>query len=368
VNRQTRIRTWVPPLALALVLLGAAAEATDGADDRFVAGYATAVLQREFRLAAPSLRVRDGVVRLDAADLAGADTAAVTRALTSVPGVVRVEIAKAGAPASAAPSAPGARRSSPAAPAATGFLPGADLFRPLVADPRWPHLSVSRQSYLRGRGLGDVLAASFGETVPVYRDEWRSGTLWELGLFGAVFAILDLDTPSWDLVNADYVLGGFGAARRGAVSGLVRLFHQSSHLGDELVLHHPIERVNLSYEALDVKLSWDVTDALRLYGGAGVLLRREPDDLGRGSLQAGAELRGPRVFGRVRPILAGDLQSRELNDWSPDLSLRTGLLLEGDVEGRSLQLLLEYFNGHSPNGQFLRESVEYLGLGLHLHF
>jgi hypothetical protein len=33
-----------------------------------------------------------------------------------------------------------------------------------------------------------------------------------------------------------------------------------------------------------------------------------------------------------------------------------------------VQLLQEYFSGHSPNGQFFREKIEYFGLGAHVHF
>jgi len=35
---------------------------------------------------------------------------------------------------------------------------------------------------------------------------------------------------------------------------------------------------------------------------------------------------------------------------------------------RNLQILLEYFRGHSPNGQFFREKVDYFGIGAHFHF
>ncbi len=28
---------------------------------------------------------------------------------------------------------------------------------------------------------------------------------------------------------------------------------------------------------------------------------------------------------------------------------------------------MEYFNGYSPNGQFYREKIEYIGLGIHLY-
>jgi hypothetical protein len=31
-------------------------------------------------------------------------------------------------------------------------------------------------------------------------------------------------------------------------------------------------------------------------------------------------------------------------------------------------LLFEYFYGNSPDGQFYKNRVEYLGLGVHFHF
>jgi Protein of unknown function (DUF1207) len=30
--------------------------------------------------------------------------------------------------------------------------------------------------------------------------------------------------------------------------------------------------------------------------------------------------------------------------------------------------LIEYYKGHSPNGQFFDRKIEYVGPGLHLHF
>jgi hypothetical protein len=31
-------------------------------------------------------------------------------------------------------------------------------------------------------------------------------------------------------------------------------------------------------------------------------------------------------------------------------------------------LLVQYFNGYSPNGQFYKEKIEYIGFGVHFHF
>ena len=54
---------------------------------------------------------------------------------------------------------------------------------------------------------------------------------------------------------------------------MFRLFHQSSHLGDEFLLRTQTQRVNLSYESVDLRFSYEIGDVLRLYGGGGLPLR-----------------------------------------------------------------------------------------------
>ena len=51
-----------------------------------------------------------------------------------------------------------------------------------------------------------------------------------------------------------------------------------------------------------------------------------------------------------------------------DFSLRAGIQLDGVLASRNLQILIEYFKGRSPNGQFYKEKIEYIGLGFHFHF
>jgi hypothetical protein len=382
---------------------GAAAAAPAAtAGDEYLRGYAAAVLAERFRLSAPSLRVENGVVSVAAEDLAAVDRDAVRRALTGIPGVARVEIrgapggasattralapppggaptaeASATAPAPSPPAA-GAPQQPDAAGAArdaagwrTGLMPGGLLFRPLVADPRWPHFSAARQYYLDDPDFGNVAAVSFGETFALYRSALGDGW-WEVGIQAGVFAIFDLDAPSSDLINADYFVAGVLAYRLGGFSALGRLFHQSSHLGDEFLLRRSrVERINLSYEGVDARLSYEAFgDVLRLYAGAGYLVRREPDTLDPWSLQYGVEFRSPWPGPQAafRPIAATDVQYREENDFSADLSVRAGVQFTGVLPSRDLQLLVEYFNGRSPNGQFYRRKIDYLGIGVHFHF
>jgi hypothetical protein len=358
---------------VAVLLLASPAAAALASEDAFVAGYAAAILEREFGLSAPSLRVEGGVISVAAEDLAGADRARVLAALRAIRGAARVDVVEAGAVAPAPPPA-----GEPAATAPpirvlselqTGLLPGGSVFKPLIADPRWPHFAAAYQSYLRDAQLRDAAAVSFGETFALYRGRLGGGW-WELGIQAGVFAVFDLDAPSKDLVNADYLVAIPISYRLGDFSTMLRVFHQSSHLGDEFLLRTKFNRINLSYESVDLKSSYDLGDIARLYAGVGYLFDQEPSSLDPWSIQYGLELASPwpaRDAG-WRPIAAVDLQHREENAWSLDFSARAGVQLDGVLATRNLQLLVEYFRGRSPNGQFYRDKIEYIGLGAHFHF
>ncbi len=70
----------------------------------------------------------------------------------------------------------------------------------------------------------------------------------------------------------------------------------------------------------------------------------------------------------VRPVAAADVSLHQENQWDAEVSARAGVQLENPARrGRHLQLLLEYFKGNSPNGQFFRRRVEYWGVGLHIY-
>ena len=93
----------IAAVGLVLVVASPARAATDRGDP-FIAGYASAILERELGVSARSLRVTGGVVTLDAADVASADRGDVIGALMRVPGVVRIEIQAPSVPPPAAPA------------------------------------------------------------------------------------------------------------------------------------------------------------------------------------------------------------------------------------------------------------------------
>jgi hypothetical protein len=366
----------------AVLLIGGGLAIAGPTEDAYVAGYATAVLERQLEITGSRVTVKDGVVTVEVKSVASSDREKIVAALSKIGSVVRVEIVEVPVtPAAAAPPAAPAQPTiapTPSGPAVQAevprrgieFLPKGYLFAPLIADPRWPHFSITYQRFLDDGQLTNAVAVSLGETFDLLRIDEAVGGAWGLGLQAGVFSIFDLDGPSFDLINTDFIVGIPVTYRTGDLSAMLRVFHQSSHLGDEFLLSNRVERINLSFEAVDLKLSYELTKWLRIYGGGGYIFHHDPPELAPWSVQSGVEVRSRWTLldGVLRPVVALDVQHREQNDWNTDLSLRAGIQFENlPFFDRKLQLMLEYFNGHSPNGQFYRDKIEYLGLGIHLY-
>jgi Protein of unknown function (DUF1207) len=353
---------------LSLLLVCAMRAFADTPEDSYIKGYAAAILERQLGMRDVTMHVTNGVITLPRA-ITETERTRIVEALSAVPGVVRVEFADA-APSETTTARGKAPRVKALEELQTGLLPGGQLFKPLIADPRWPHFSTGYQYYVNDPQLRDVGTVTFGETFSLYRDK-LGPSWWEVGIQAGVFALFDLDAPSMDLINADYFAALVLGYRWERLSALGRIFHQSSHLGDEFLLRNRVQnRVNLSYEGFDLKLSFDLPWGFRIYGGGGYLFHRDPSDLKPGSVQWGAEFLSPWPEPQkgFRPIVAVDVQNREENDWHADISARAGLQFDGVLLTRNLQILLEYFRGHSPNGQFFKEKVDYFGIGAHFHF
>lgn len=178
---------------------------------------------------------------------------------------------------------------------------------------------------------------------------------------------------SKDLINADYTVGLLTSYRTGPFSGFLRVHHLSSHLGDEFILNSqtPINRINLRFEELDLKVSYELASWLRIYGGGGMLVGRDPKDLKRGTSQLGVELTSPWTFwgGKVRPVAYVDAQANGRSNWRVASSVLAGFQFEdARIGDRKLQLLAEYFSEPSPNGQFYTYKTEWIGVGVHSYY
>ncbi len=373
-------------VVLGIMLLPGAFAHAATSDDAYIAGYAAAMLKHDLKLGMPLLTVRDGVITLPVDSVAAADRNKAVQTLSEIPGVNRVIISEATSRQSVAVSSKpdqvteNETSRAGATTYTTGLLPAGHLFKPLVADPRWAHFSATYRNYQSKNFDGrDIASVSLGETIPFYRSYFGKSTAqWEAGIQAGVFSDFNLDAASSDLVNTHFIASAYSSMRAGQFSAFGRLYHQSSHLGDEFLLRKintKFERVNLSYEGVDLKLSYEFPHGVRLYGGGGGLFHKEPTALKVWSAQYGVEFRSPWsvIFPSMWPIVAADIKHYDENNWSADVSARAGVEFNDknkslQVLGRKLQILAEYYNGYSPSGQFYKDKVEYLGLGAHYHF
>jgi hypothetical protein len=254
-------------------------------------------------------------------------------------------------------------------------FPQDSIFCPILADPKEPR---SFASWLHGtfRSLDDpdgegttIASVGLGDSFGLIR--WGGpapGEGVQLDAAAGIFAQFDLGAPSNDLINADYVIGLPLTFRRNGFSTRVRVYHQSSHLGDEYLLRSDvITRENLSFESFEVVVSQEIA-WLRLYGGGERLFRREPDTLALKVAHAGAEIRTARAGG-IQMVSGIDFKATEQRDWSPAISGRVGVEFirsgPGGHPARLVTLMLELYEGPSPYGQFFQDDIGYLGFGLH---
>ena len=257
----------------------------------------------------------------------------------------------------------------------TVFFPQDQIFCPLIADPKEVRSFVT---FLRGTfpslrdpsGKGTSIASvGLGDSFGLLRQGGPGdGEGVQLDVVGSIFAQFNLGTPSNDLINADYVIGAPLTFRRSGFSVRARFYHQSSHLGDEYLLSsEDIERENLSFESIELLVSQEIR-AVRVYAGAERIVRREPDTLSAKLFHGGVELHTGRMR-KVQVVAGVDIKATEFHDWSPAVSGRVGLEFgrpgPGGHPGRLVTLMLELYDGPSPYGQFFRDDISYVGIGLH---
>ena len=374
--------------------------AASGAEaDAYLRGYVESWLHQAHRLGPDrvQVKVKDGVVTLAGTADTPEQIDAIVATIGSFAGVtlvvnlLRIEAAAPGAPLEGtgpgSPQAAGPAAGTPArttqrwrtwlwrrpAPGRrTVRFPAGDLFTAPLADQKQPRFHTTYQRWKPPRGTFDIASVGFGEDFGLVRwPRGDEGDGWQMGISGAVFAIFNLDTGSKDLLNADYIVGFPVSYRSGVWSARLRVFHQSSHLGDEFLLQPQdrqpvpqVPRVNLSYEALEFLASHEWRAARLYFGGSRIFASDTP--LKRQRLQAGTEYRGNPLGWRTARLVAGlDVEAWEETGWDRDFSLKAGLMFRSPYgDARSVQVLVEYYNGHAPHGQFYPLNVQYAGLGI----
>jgi hypothetical protein len=243
----------------------------------------------------------------------------------------------------------------------------------MIADPRQVCYSVGwrfdDQVFTQ-----NVIDVSYGDTIPIYRwfNVWPWCGIMQLELEGALWAIFDPLHNSSPLLNADYYVGFPLTYAINNWSFRFRVYHISSHIGDEFLLDHPhFDRRNASAEYADFFVSNDFTDQIRLYAGVNYIFAQ--DDEFRctpWTFECGTEIRMrhlgfydwcDQLYGE--PFLAMHFRFRK--DFKHHIDQTYVLGYEfGKLTGlnHKLRFFIEYHDGYSLEGQFCKLATNYFSI------
>ena len=250
------------------------------------------------------------------------------------------------------------------------IFPTGQVFRALLADPEEPRVFASRLNVKRDAGKFDAVFLGVGYDFGLLRRRSvNPGYGWQLSVFGSIDSLFNLDLPGDALVNTDYRIGLPLTWRNDALSMRARVLHQSSHLGDELILGgNAPRRIDLSFEAVDVLLAWE-RSGLRFYGGATQIFSSSSSAYEGNILQAGVDYVSLPLFFGQRLAAGLDVKWLEPADWRSGVSMKAGMMFgRQSLDQRGVSILLEAYEGFAPFGQFFVEDLRYRGVTLQLDF
>lgn len=258
------------------------------------------------------------------------------------------------------------------------FVPRGDVFQPLFADPKEIRSMVNIYDVVKGPSHTTVAAVGFADHWGLLRWEGkRSNDEWQLSVVGGVFAQFDMKTPSCDLVSADYLVGLPLSWKRGRTSARLRVYHQSSHLGDEYMLAKHPNRINLSYESLECIASREV-GRLRAYGGGEYLFDHNPDEIkpwiGHVGLEARTAMHCEKKFDNSSygtcGIISTDVKIPLGASEGSGLTFKIGVEFRpSDPDAHAARgwgITCEYYEGFSPYSQYFDKNIRYVGGGFQL--
>ncbi|GAB4188418.1 MAG: DUF1207 domain-containing protein [Simkaniaceae bacterium] len=251
------------------------------------------------------------------------------------------------------------------------------LFQPIIGDPWEPIYSAAYRWH--NQPIGEhVIAVSFGDTFPIFR--WYDVFKWkgalQIDIQAGVWSVFNMTGKNErgefsELVNTDYLVGIPLTYAIDKWSFRLRVYHISSHLGDEFLVNNPgFPRVNPSMEAIDFFASCQIASGVRLYIGPGWVFHSDNsfpiDPL---YIEYGGEFRfwGHKFYyhGLYGTFLfVANFRNWQENHWQFDVTLQLGYewsKLQG--VGRKMRIYTQYHNGYSE-GQFFKDRTDYISICL----
>lgn len=249
------------------------------------------------------------------------------------------------------------------------------LFSPLIADPRQATNSAGIR--FDGDVIGSCVgSANFGGDFILLRllDVSSFHGDLDIGIQAGVFSVFDLEHPDACMVNSDFFVSALLGFAVNSWSYRFRLWHLSTHLGDEFLLANSnFARYNLSDEGIDLVVSWRCSPQVRLYGGLGYILFRDDTFPEKPFYcEGGLEY---RPFGHreaniyAQPFFAMHLRLWEEQNFSIDQNYVVGMeWAKFQGIGRKIRAFFEYHKGFSREGQFVKDRSNYYGFRISYGF
>lgn len=259
------------------------------------------------------------------------------------------------------------------------------LFPPLIADPRAILNSISYR-WQWGEAsdwLGkNAVAVSFGDIFPLYRfiDVGKLHAKIQFSLEAAAWPLFRIDhqeVNDWsEFVNVDFFIGIPVTMAVQKFSFRFRIFHVSTHIGDELMVNNPnLVRYNPSFEGVDFFTAYQVGDNFKPYVGMGVVYRTDKTyPVKPIYVEYGGEYRFfrrvvhyNRLYGQA--FVAAHVKNDETRDYNMDVTVVAGYEWSKLLgAGRRFRLFAEWHNGYAPDGQFYKTRLSYFGLRISYGF
>lgn len=247
------------------------------------------------------------------------------------------------------------------------FPQTAVLFPTQIANPRQPTFSG-------GVRIGDSLEGKFkapvalGAQFPLYR--WFNiyhGDL-QAEIECCAFSLFNLFTKSNCMINADYYVGIPLTYAKDDWRLRARIYHISSHIGDEYLLkHRHFSRKNKSFEAIDFSGAYYINPDFYLFGTAGSYINSDKEMPQKHLyFEYGLEARGKPVFYDQlfrKPFLSLFLRNSQENSYKTGVGIALGYEW-GKIQtiSRCFRTYIELHHGSLPDGQFSKKHNDYAAL------
>ena len=254
------------------------------------------------------------------------------------------------------------------------FLPKGHLFEPIVLDPLEAQTYGSLLPVYNTEGKaykGSIVPFAFGFAKPFYRRTSEPGRAEEWVLDLASFTQFEAyhdaaqNIAKRQIINNDYKISIIYNVQRGASTYRFRVYHLSSHLGDDYIFRNKITAPtpnSVNYELLDVTYS-RLVQHWRLYGGIGFVLRKA-EERKLLSAQLGVYYKKPSE--RATRLVGGvDVKFWQQTDFRP--GIHGGIGVELGRTQNNLTFLLEGYSGFRPYSQFENQQTSWIGVGLYLN-